>query len=74
MTNITVVTLYDTLGKDSIDYILNVCKIRTAVVSADKIKVLLDLQKEGRLQYLKTLVHYDVPTKEDVELAGSLNI
>jgi long-chain acyl-CoA synthetase len=23
MTNITVVTLYDTLGKDSIDYILN---------------------------------------------------
>ena len=27
MTNVTVVTLYDTLGKDSIDFILNQCKI-----------------------------------------------
>lgn len=74
MTNITVVTLYDTLGKDSIDYILNVCKIRTVVVSADKIRILLDLQKEGKLQHLRTLIYLDVPTREDELLAESLNI
>jgi long-chain acyl-CoA synthetase len=74
MTNITVVTLYDTLGKDSIDYILNVCKIRTVVVSADKIRTLLDLQKEGRLAHLKNLIVFDVASPADEELAASLNV
>lgn len=45
MTAVTVVTLYDTLGKESIDFIMNQTKIKTTVCSADKISVLLDLKK-----------------------------
>lgn len=74
MTGITVVTLYDTLGKESIDYILNQCKIKTCVLSSDKIRVLLDMQKDGKLEFLQTLIYFDEPTKEDVELAASINI
>jgi long-chain acyl-CoA synthetase len=35
---ITTVTLYDTLGQDSIDYILNQTSIKTVVCSSDKIR------------------------------------
>jgi long-chain acyl-CoA synthetase len=37
LTGITVVTLYDTLGFESIDYIIDQTKLETVVVSADKI-------------------------------------
>jgi len=52
MTSITCVTLYDTLGKDSLQFILNQTQIRTCVISADKIRVVLDLHKEGKLDHL----------------------
>lgn len=45
MTGITVVTLYDTLGKESVEFILNQTSIKTVVCSADKIKGLLDLKQ-----------------------------
>ena len=38
LTGITVVTLYDTLGEDSTEYILNQTRIKTCFMSADKIK------------------------------------
>jgi long-subunit acyl-CoA synthetase (AMP-forming) len=41
LTGITVVTLYDTLGLDATDYILEQTKLETVVVSADKITNLL---------------------------------
>lgn len=74
MTGITVVTLYDTLGKESIDYILNQCKIKTCVLSSDKIRLLLELHKEGKLESLHHLIYFDQPSNEDVELAKSLNV
>jgi long-chain acyl-CoA synthetase len=74
MTSITVVTLYDTLGKDSLDFILNETKIRTCVVSSDKIRVLLDLHKEGKLEHLQHLIYLDEPKPDDVTLAASINV
>ena len=38
MAGITTVTLYDTLGQESIDYILNQTFMKTVVCSSDKIK------------------------------------
>ena len=74
MTSITVVTLYDTLGKDSLEYILNQTKIRTCLVSADKMSVLLDLHKEGKLEHLQNIIYLDEPKPADIELADSINV
>ena len=59
MTNITVVTLYDTLGKDSIEYILDQAHIKTLVLSADKISTILALKKEGKIPKLTHILHFD---------------
>jgi len=44
LTSITVVTLYDTLGKESIEYILNQTQVKTLVLSADKIQGIIELK------------------------------
>ena len=59
MTNITVVTLYDTLGKDSIEYILDQAHIKTLVLSADKIPTILGLKKEGKVPKLTHIIYFD---------------
>lgn len=46
LTAITTVTLYDTLGKESLEFILDQTKVKTCFSSADKVKSLLDLKKE----------------------------
>ena len=69
---ITSVPLYDTLGKESIDFILDQCHIRTVVCSADKVKILIDLRKAGKIPKLQTVIFFD-PLPEDsmVEVEGS---
>ena len=59
---ITVITLYETLGKDSIEYILDQTSMKTCVCQADKIENLLQLKKEGKV---KTLTH--IITFEEVK-------
>ena len=69
---ITSVPLYDTLGKESIDFILDQCHIRTVVCSADKVKVLIDLRKVGKIPYLHTVIFFDpLPQDSRVEVEGS---
>jgi long-subunit acyl-CoA synthetase (AMP-forming) len=55
---VTTVTLYDTLGADSIDYILNQTSIRTVVCSADKIKGLIDIKAAGKLPLVSHIIHF----------------
>jgi long-chain acyl-CoA synthetase len=74
MTSITVVTLYDTLGKDSLEYILNQTKIRTCLVTSDKMHVLLELHKEGKLEHLQHIIYLDEPKPSDFTLADSINV
>lgn len=59
ITGITVVTLYDTLGKESMEYILDQTSIKTIVCSADKIKNLVDLKKEGKIAKLTHVIYFD---------------
>jgi long-subunit acyl-CoA synthetase (AMP-forming) len=56
---ITVVTLYDTLGKESTEYILDQTYISTIVCSADKIKNIVELKQEGKIQKLTTIIYFD---------------
>lgn len=49
LSGLTSVTLYDTLGKDSIEYILDQTQIKTLFCSSDKINSIVDLKKQGKL-------------------------
>jgi long-chain acyl-CoA synthetase len=59
LSGVTVVTLYDTLGKDSIEYILDQTEMKTVTCSADKIKTLLELKKEGKIKTMTNIIYYD---------------
>jgi len=69
MTGITVVTLYDTLGKDATEYILDQTHIKTLVCSADKIKLVADLKKEGKIQKLSHIIYFDKASQDLINLA-----
>jgi long-chain acyl-CoA synthetase len=69
LAGITNVTLYDTLGKDSIEYILDQTYIKTVVVSGDKIKNIAELKKEGKIKLLTHIIYFDVAKPADLELA-----
>jgi len=40
MSDVTSVTLYDTLGAESTEYIVNQCELKTIFCTADKIELL----------------------------------
>jgi long-chain acyl-CoA synthetase len=66
---VTCVTLYDTLGQESIEYILDQTSMRTVVLSADKIKNITDLKAAGKIPTTTTLIHFDQANPADVERA-----
>lgn len=59
MTNVTTVTLYDTLGKESIEYILDQTQIKTVVCSGDKLKNLLDIRQTNKIQTVTHIMYFD---------------
>lgn len=71
---VTVVTLYDTLGQESIDYILNQTSMRTVVCSADKIKNIVDLKAAGKIPTTTHLIYYDDAKPADLETGKAAGI
>jgi long-chain acyl-CoA synthetase len=65
MSGITVVTLYDTLGKASIEFIVSQTSMASLILSADKIKLVASMRKEGMLKSLKNLIYFDEASAED---------
>jgi long-chain acyl-CoA synthetase len=59
LSGLTSVTLYDTLGKESIEYILDQTQIKTVFCSADKIINILDLKKQGKLPTVTHIIYFD---------------
>ena len=59
MTGITIVPLYDTLGKEAIEYILDQTQMKTVVCSADKIRTLLTLKAQDKVKNLDTIIYCD---------------
>lgn len=56
---ITNVTLYDTLGPDSIEFIINQTAIKTIVCSSDKIKIIGKLKATGKLPTVTHIIYFD---------------
>ena len=74
ISGITNITLYDTLGKDSIDYILDQCYVRTVITSADKLKVLTEIKKNGLLKVVTHVIYFDKIEDADLENARSAGL
>jgi len=71
---VTVVTLYDTLGKDAIEYIMDQTYIKTVVLSADKLKNIIDLKKEGKIALNTHIIYFDEAKPADLEAAAQVGI
>lgn len=69
ISDLTSVTLYDTLGKESTGYILNQCELKTVFCEAKQIKELVELKKGGTVEHLENLVMMDIPEIKDIRLA-----
>jgi long-chain acyl-CoA synthetase len=74
LTGITVVTLYDTLGKDSLEYILDQTYNKTVVLSADKLKNIVELKKEGKIKGTTHIIYFDELKEADILNASSLGL
>ena len=74
MSNITSVTLYDTLGAESTEYIIDQCELKTVFLTRDKIKGLVDLVKAGKINTLKNFVLLDELTEEDEKLCADNDV
>jgi len=57
--SITQVTYYDTLGEEAVAFINDQTQLTTISCSANYIKMLAAMKKEGRAQYLQNLVIWD---------------
>jgi long-chain acyl-CoA synthetase len=65
LTGIGSVTLYDTLGGDSSEYIIKQTELKTIVCTADHAKDLIKIRNNGRVDHLDTLVIMNHFTQED---------
>jgi long-chain acyl-CoA synthetase len=57
--DVTCVTLYDTLGAESIAYIVNQTELKTIFCTADKIPILAKLKSEEELPTLENIILFD---------------
>ncbi len=65
--DITSVTLYDTLGVEATDYILNQCELKTVFCTSDKISQLAKSKLDGKVSTLLNLVLLDSGTIIEIE-------
>lgn len=74
LAGIATVTLYDTLGKEFIEYIINQTQLNTLVLQSDKIKKILELKEAQKINLLNNLIVLDQISQEDNEKAKALNL
>jgi len=67
MSSVTTVPLYDTLGPDVIEYILNHTRMSTIFCTDSSLEVLFKLAKDGQVEQLKNIVVFDAVKEETVK-------
>ena len=66
------VPLYDTLGENAVEYIVNHAECKIAFVSAKKIGVFL--KTKGKIPTVTTVIYWGTPTEEEIKDLGELGI
>ena len=67
VSGVSVVALYETLGPDSSEFILNQTQLRTLVCASHKISFIAKLKKDGKCLHLSTIIYLDEPLESDLE-------
>ncbi len=62
-----VVPLYDTLGDESVEWIVNQTDLRAIVTAPATIGKLVKLKQQGKIDILKAIITVDEPSKDDLE-------
>ena len=62
--NITIVPFYDTLGADTVTYILNQTELETILVSEDKVPTLIELKQKNETGNLQNIIQMEALTPE----------
>lgn len=65
------VSLYDTLGAESTEFIVSQTELKTLFTTKDKIQVLTKLKAKGMIQTVKTIVCFDRSVSEEAEKAAN---
>jgi long-chain acyl-CoA synthetase len=65
MSGIATVTLYDTLGKDSTQYIINQSELNTIICTSDHITHLIETKKENNLDHFTNIISMNEVSKVD---------
>ena len=66
------VPLYDTLGENAVEYIINHAECKIAFINAKKIPVFL--KTKGKIPTITTLVYWGDATEEDVKALGDFGV
>jgi long-chain acyl-CoA synthetase len=74
MSDITSVTLYDTLGVESTDFIINQCELKTVFCTADKISQLAGSLQNESTPSLQNLVLLDNAKMEEIEVGEAAGL
>jgi long-chain acyl-CoA synthetase len=69
LTSLTSVSFYDTLGKESLEFIIDHTTLATMACTADKIKNMAELKTEGKIASLKNLIFFDQATEAQTKEA-----
>jgi long-chain acyl-CoA synthetase len=72
LNSVTCVTFYDTLGENTIEYILQQTKLTTIVMESKSLKKIINLKKEGKQGCLHNLILLDVDDEEVVKQSEDL--
>ena len=64
MASIGTVTLYDTLGEGSTDYIINQTELTTVVCTSNHIKSLIKIKEEEKSEVLSNVIIIDSMTED----------
>ena len=63
--SITIVTIYDTLGMNSMEFIFNQTELTTILAEANNLEMLLKMKKENKLVYVKNIIYIHCNEKKD---------
>jgi long-chain acyl-CoA synthetase len=65
----TSVCLYDTLGAEATQFIVEQTSLKTVVCSGDKVSILLGIKKAGNVKAMEAVVSFDEISAEDKALS-----
>ena len=65
MDSITIVTIYDTLGMNSIEYILRQTELTTILTETNNLEMILRLKEENKLVNIKNIIYLHCNEEKD---------